>query len=278
MNCALRFLRPFRYPGGKTWLTPYIRQWLQSTGSRPTEFIEPFAGGGSVGLMVAAQNLSEHVTLVERDEQVAAVWQTIIYGDWRWLAERIVTFDFTPLNVQTELAREPKNLAEKAFQTILRNRISHGGILAPGAGVLKKGEREHGWYSRWYPETLKDRISSIAQFRNRITFIEGDGLEVIQQHVAYAKMVFFIDPPYTADDKKAGSRLYRHHIIDHELLFVLASKLAGDFLMTYSDHQSVLSMTKMYAFATHRISMHNTHHSHMEEILIGRDLTWIPDS
>lgn len=103
MNCALRFLRPFRYPGGKTWLTPYIRQWLQSTGNRPTEFIEPFAGGGSVGLMVAAQNLSEHVTLVERDEQVAAVWQTIICGDWRWLADRIVTFDFTPLNVQTDL-------------------------------------------------------------------------------------------------------------------------------------------------------------------------------
>ena len=37
---------PFRYPGGKTWLVPYIRQWLSSLPARPHEFIEPFAGGG----------------------------------------------------------------------------------------------------------------------------------------------------------------------------------------------------------------------------------------
>ena len=276
MKNALRFLSPFRYPGGKTWLTPCVRQWLQSTASRPTEFIEPFAGGGSVGLMVASEGLARHVTLVERDDQVAAVWRTIIYGDWRWLAERIATFDFTPQNVQAELDRAPRDLTEKAFRTILRNRVSHGGILAPGAGVLKKGEKEHGWYSRWYPETLRDRISLIAQYRSRITFIEGDGLEIIQRYAACADAAFFVDPPYTADEKKAGSRLYKFHIIDHEALFVLASKLAGNFLMTYSDHQSVLSMARTYSFDTHRIPMHNTHHSPMQEILIGRDLTWIP--
>ncbi|MDQ3584451.1 MAG: DNA adenine methylase [Acidobacteriota bacterium] len=50
---------PFRYPGGKTWLVPRIRQWLKQ---RPAEFIEPFAGGGIVGLTVAAENLAAHVT------------------------------------------------------------------------------------------------------------------------------------------------------------------------------------------------------------------------
>ena len=35
---------PLRYPGGKTWLIPHIREWLRHT--QPQLLIEPFAGGG----------------------------------------------------------------------------------------------------------------------------------------------------------------------------------------------------------------------------------------
>jgi DNA adenine methylase len=65
---------PFRYPGGKTWLVPRIRKWLASRPMIAREFVEPFAGGGIVSLTVAAENLAQHVTMVELDEQVAAVW------------------------------------------------------------------------------------------------------------------------------------------------------------------------------------------------------------
>ena len=36
---------PFRYPGGKTWLVPLVRQWLRSLPRRPALLVEPFAGG-----------------------------------------------------------------------------------------------------------------------------------------------------------------------------------------------------------------------------------------
>src|SRR5438309_2220482 len=39
---------PFRYPGGKTWLVPYIRDWLRSKQHPPAHLIEPFAGGAVV--------------------------------------------------------------------------------------------------------------------------------------------------------------------------------------------------------------------------------------
>src|SRR5947209_19817056 len=85
---------PFRYPGGKTWLVPRVRQWLASLKTKPAEFIEPFAGGGIVSLTVAAERLAGHVTMVELDEQVAAVWQTINErGEGAWLADRIEQFD-----------------------------------------------------------------------------------------------------------------------------------------------------------------------------------------
>lgn len=51
MSVPLR--SPFRYPGGKTWLVPRIRQWLAGLSVQETEFIEPFVGGGIVSLTVA---------------------------------------------------------------------------------------------------------------------------------------------------------------------------------------------------------------------------------
>src|SRR6185369_17093334 len=79
---------PFRYPGGKTWLVPRIRQWFGSLATRSNEFIEPFAGGGIVGLTVAAEQFTNSVRLVELDEGVASVWETIIQDDsgGEWLA------------------------------------------------------------------------------------------------------------------------------------------------------------------------------------------------
>ncbi len=60
--------------------------------------MEPFAGGGIVSLTVAAEDLAEHMTMVELDEQVAAVWHTIINNDeGNWLAEQIMSFDISSL-------------------------------------------------------------------------------------------------------------------------------------------------------------------------------------
>src|SRR5215203_692100 len=78
---------PFRYPGGKTWLVPRLRQWLLSKDPRPSELIEPFAGGGIVSLTAAFEGLAEHVTMVELDDQVAAVWEVMLNGHGEELAE-----------------------------------------------------------------------------------------------------------------------------------------------------------------------------------------------
>ena len=42
--------------------------------------IEPFAGGGIIGLTTGFEGLAEHVVLVERDPNVAACWHTILGG------------------------------------------------------------------------------------------------------------------------------------------------------------------------------------------------------
>jgi DNA adenine methylase len=266
---------PFRYPGGKTWLVPHIRRWLGQRATRPQSLIEPFAGGGIVGLTAAFERLAEHVTLVELDENIAAVWQTMLDGGAEWLADRIVSFDLTEAAVRSTLAQAPADTRERAFATILKNRVNRGGIMAPGASLVKHGEAGRGLASRWYPDTLKMRILAIAAIRDRITFIRGDGLVHMREHAYCPDTVYFIDPPYTAGrGKRAGSRLYSHSSLDHAELFRIAATLRGDFLMTYDDAGELRELARRHSFDTELVPMKNTHHAEMCELLIGRDLAW----
>lgn len=268
---------PFRYPGGKTWLVPRLRQWLMSLEMQPSLFIEPFAGGGSIGLTVAFERLADHIIMVELDKQVAAVWHTILEGDGEWLADALVSFQLTPHTVAEALGKADSTLSkrERAFNTLLKNRVNRGGILAPGAGLVKHGENGRGLASRWYPSTLKRRILDIVTIHDRITFIEGDGLEIMPSHAAEQDVAFFIDPPYTAAGKKAGSRLYNCSQLNHNELFKLAASLQGHFLMTYDDTEEVRDLARNHGFAVGVVAMKNTHHAKMTELLISRDMSWL---
>lgn len=272
---SVPFRSPFRYPGGKTWLVPRIRQWLLSKPTKPVLLIEPFAGGAIVGLTAAFESLTERVLLVERDPCVAAVWKTILGTDGEWLASRIVTFDLTAQSVDAVLQSEANTTRDLAFQTILRNRINRGGILADGAGRVKHGENGKGLTSRWYPETLQKRILEIVSLRERLTFIEGDGIEVMKANAARMDAAFFIDPPYTAAGKRAGSRLYTHSELDHAELFAIAETLRGDFLMTYDNAEEIGAMARQHNFDWESVAMKNTHHARMTELLIGPNLAWL---
>ncbi|MGH9596628.1 MAG: DNA adenine methylase [Edaphobacter sp.] len=264
---------PFRYPGGKTWLVPIVRKWLKNRGAR--ELVEPFAGGGIVSLTVAFEELTKCVTMVEFDDQVAAVWRTIFNGGAQRLADRIVNFTMTLDNVQAVLSKSNVSDEEFAFQTILRNRVSHGGILAPGSGLLKYGENGKGLKSRWYADTLYKRITNINHIRNNVSFIHGDGMKVMLDNREKKDVVYFIDPPYTAAGKKAGSRLYTHSELNHEYLFQITASMEGDFLMTYDNAGGVKDLALQHNFDMEPVSMKNTHHAEMTELLIARDLDWV---
>lgn len=266
-------LSPFRYPGGKTWLVPRVIRWLNIR-EQVSDFIEPFAGGGIVSLTVADLRLADHVTMVEKDEQIAAVWKTILEGDSQWLANEITSFEVTTQSVIARLKEPGSTLRERAFQTILKNRTYHGGIIAPGLAPLKNGENGRGIRSRWYPETLKKRILKLATLADRITFIEGDGIAVMKSMSHLQHATFFIDPPYTVAGKRAGRRLYNYSELDHDLLFRVTSQLAGDMLMTYDDAEGVRELATKYQFDIKAIAMKNTHHAEMKELLIGRELAW----
>jgi len=264
---------PFRYPGGKTWLVPLVRSWLRSLGAPIAELFEPFAGGGIVSLTAVFEGLANRATMVELDEDVAAVWTTILGGNGTWLAQRVLAFEPTHRGLQSLFCTTPASVEERAFVTLVRNRVARGGILAPGAGIVKHGENRKGVTSRWYPQTLSRRILAIAHRRQQIRFICGDGMRVLGDNAHRAECAWFIDPPYTV----AGRRLYRYSEVEHDRLFRLARGLAGDFLITYDDAPEIRYLARKHRLDTRVVSMTTTHHRAKRELLIGRSLQWLAD-
>lgn len=251
-------------------MVPYVRQWVGSLRHRPFEFAEPFAGGGIVGLSALFEGMAEKLVLVEIDRDVASVWKTILSVQGERLASEIISFKLCRESVLACVSGQPKNQFERAFQTIIRNRVQRGGILAPGASLMKQGENGRGLSSRWYPETLARRILAIYENRHRIRFRLEDGIQFIHDNASRKEVALFVDPPYTV----AGRRLYVHSQIDHERLFREVSNMKGDFLMTYDNAPPIRALASKFGFDTHAIPMKNTHHEIMSELLIGRDLGW----
>lgn len=267
----VRHLSPFRYPGGKTWLVPKVLEWLRTAEHPPSVFVEPFAGGAIVGLSVAAEKLAERVFLCELDDDVAAVWETIFHGSDREvddLSRKIISFEINRDNVRKILDGKPRSVKNRAFRTIVKNRVQRGGIMAAGAGLVKEGEVGKGLGSRWYPKTLSNRIKALRCLRERVDFEKGNAFDIVRRFANDPNAFFFIDPPYTAGGKNAGSRLYTHNKIDHQELFFLMASVRGSVMMTYDNTSEVTKLAEKNGFQINYVPMKNSHHNVIFELLI----------
>ena len=193
---------PFRYPGGKTWLIPCVRLWLQSQEKRPRLLIEPFAGGAVTSLTAVAEDLVSRACFAELDVDVAAVWTCALSSENEKLCRRLTDFKVTKAAVRALLAsvRSSGSVIEHALSVLLQNRMNHGGILAPGAGLLRKGEAGRGLRSRWYPQTLASRLTAFHKLKARLWFSHTDGHDLLASHKERKTTVAFVAPPYVVND------------------------------------------------------------------------------
>ena len=260
---------PLRYPGGKSWLIPHVRAWLRQ--AKPKVLIEPFAGGGTVSLTAVMEGLAGQAIMLERDHDVAAFWFAALrHGEE--LAERVRRFRVTRETVE-QLEEGPVNdVIDHGFRTLVLNRTRNAGILAPGASLTRQGENGKGVQSRWYPGTLADRIEAVRAHAHRISFCEADAMTILEGLMkGWGKeAALFVDPPYTAGGKSAGSRLYAHHVIDHAGLFRAMAAGTPDFLMTYDRAPEAIGLVRRHGFAGVTVRPQNAHNAKVAELVITR--------
>ena len=259
---------PLRYPGGKTWLIPHIQDWLRSM-PYPQKLIEPFCGGGIVSLTTVAEDLAEQSYMADIDKDIAAFWKAALRRGPE-LRERIAAFKPThaAITALESECYEDDDVVSTGFRTLVLNRTRRGGILAPGAALIRSGENGKGVSSRWYPETLVTRLKNIEEYSHRIKFDEKDGIQLLRDELTGDNVVVFADPPYTVGGKRAGARLYQHSEINHGQLFEILAGCDTEFLMTYNYSSEVEELIRNHDFYAVKVDMKNTHHARIPELVI----------
>jgi DNA adenine methylase len=256
---------PFRYPGGKARWYGIVKKWIRYTEAEM--LVEPFAGGAHIGVSAAINRDIDKVLLVEKDEKVAAVWETILSGNSDWLTERIREFEVNRESVEEVLTSATSSRKELAFATLLKNRVSRAGLLTSDSGNLRKGENGNGIGSRWYPDTLIKRIREVNSASNRIDFKQGDGLETMSKHSDGVDIAFFIDPPYP----KTGNRLYNYHDVCPRTVIEVSDSLNGSFLVTYNKRDEIFKILANKDMKIYDVKSSNSHNNDKTELIITGD-------
>ncbi len=259
---------PLRYPGGKTWLVPHIRKWLAD----PVDIlIEPFAGGGVVALTAVMEELAKQALMVELDRDLSSFWRAVLEHSEE-LIERIQSFTPSRDDVERIAHGAPQSVLDHGFRTLVLNRTRHGGVLAPDASLIRSGENGAGIGSRWYPDTLVDRVKNIAEHSDKLLLCESDGVRLLELLCDRPGTAFFVDPPYTAEGgKQAGTRLYTHSTVDHARIFAALAESQANFLMTYDCSSEIIALVRHHEFHAALVEMKSRHHLKMPELLITRD-------
>ena len=227
-------ISPLRYPGGKGGLAPFVGRVIEEQRSRPRTYVEPFAGGAGVAVRLLYDEYVEHIVINDLDAGVAAFWRSVF---WRTedLAQRVETAEVSVAAwrhhhaVYMNREREIDELS-LGFATFFLNRTNRSGILdaRPIGGLRQTGA----WKidARFNRDNLAWRIRELGRYRNRVTVLEQDGIQLSHKYLDRDSFIY-ADPPYLL----RGSDLYFDNLTweDHRELARILSASRARWLVTY---------------------------------------------
>lgn len=230
---------PLRWPGGKSRLAGDILQMCDT--DHMLNFIEPFAGGGSVGLSLLMSGNIKELYLNDKDYGIYSLFQ-VIKTDPFPLLELID--NFVPSKEEYRKAQTIVNrkyvgcdLLAAAWNLLITNRLSFSGIVK--ANCMSDPA------ARWTPKTLRKRILDIHSYSSHIHLSNQDACEFIEEMYWMPHATLFIDPPYYEKGKQLYSDYYTEE--EHEkLAFLLENLYKGfpgtDIILTYDDNPYIRNL------------------------------------
>ena len=234
---------PLRYPGGKTTLFPFFDKVIKENGLGHVTYIEPFAGGAGAALALLFLEKVDRIVINDLDRAIYSFWKSAVFSSKKFIEK----MDSTPITIkewrkQKLVYTNPKSKQfDLGFATFFLNRTNISGILdgCPIGGLDQKGK----WKidARFNKIGLADRICQIAQYKNRISVFNKDGVELINDYLGKEDTFIYLDPPYY----EKGAALYLNHYKkeDHAGLAKRLNDNADAFwLLTYDNKKEIKSL------------------------------------
>jgi len=230
------FYTPLRYPGGKRRLAPFVMRLLEANDLHDIEYVEPYAGGASLGLALLFEEYAATIHINDLSRPVYAFWHSVL-NDTDVLCRRIEKVPLTMKEWKRQRAvyegREDADLLDLGVAAFFLNRTNRSGIINGGVIGGQSQTGEWGIDARFNKAELIQRIRRVGRYRNRIRLYQQDALDFTNDVVTtLAGRVFsFYDPPYIAK----GQDLYlnTYTVEDHRRLAEGIVKLKHPWVVTY---------------------------------------------
>ena len=232
-------LSPLRYPGGKSKLIDYLFTKLQTC--KCDTFVEVFAGGCSFGLALLDAGIINHLVINDKDENLITFWNEVVNNPETLITKLQTIHPTMDDYIQAKKllnGKAPVSPTELAWAYLLVNRLSYSGIHKAGCQGGKNATI-NALLARYNPNRLIEQIKRISEMKNKITILNQDYINCIENYYWDDKTTLFIDPPYY----EKGKQLYTNYFTkeDHCTLAELITNLTlefpdtADILITYDD-------------------------------------------
>lgn len=243
------YYSPFRYPGGKGKIAPFVSLLIEKSGFNDCTYVEPFAGGAGVALYLLFEQKVSNIVINDFDKAIYSAWKAILEETDRFI-ELVncvpITLDEWKHQKEIYLNNNKHYSFELGFAAFYLNRTNRSGILSAGpiGGYDQKGK--YLIDARFNREALIDKIRSIKTYRTHIHLYNKDIVSFIASYLPkYQDRAFvYFDPPYY----HKGEELYRNYFTakDHSNLAKQISNLNCHWMVTYDDVDEIREIYSHY--------------------------------
>lgn len=249
----------------------FFRAVVEENGLQNGIYVEPYAGGASVGLALLLSGYVGKIVINDIDPHVHAFWHSVLYrtDDFCRLIEK------TPVTLsswreQWEIYRAPSRYGQlrKGFAFFYLNRTNRSGILNGGVigGLRQKGK----WKvdARFNKQALIERIQRIALHRRQISLHNMDAVELIRElkKKLPRKTLIYFDPPYYVKGKDLYLNFFEHS--DHERIVAEIKTLRHlRWIVTYDNVKPIRRLYRGYAATRYHLNYSAASVSKGQEVL-----------
>jgi DNA adenine methylase len=221
--------------------------------------VEPFAGGGGVGLALLLHGYVDRIVLNDLSEPIYAFWRGMLDEPARFI-DRILSAPLTPeewvRQRETFRSSEAKQF-ELGFAAFYLNRTNHSGILNGGMIGGHAQSSTFGMDARFNRQELAARVSRIARQSEKISVTRLDAADLLAQIstiCADRRPFIYIDPPYYVKGRDLYYDFYKD--ADHGRLrdAIIALPEVIPWVVSYDNVAPIVALYDGYETLTYDLS------------------------
>lgn len=230
-----QYASPLRYPGGKSCLTKHFIEIIKLNELSRKTYVEPFAGGAGAALSLLFLEYIDSIWINDADYNIYCFWYSVINESKKFIAKiKKSQVDLATWKQAKKIISNPYEYStfDVGFATFFLNRCNHSGVINAGpiGGMKQTGK----WKidARFNKVDLINRISKIANYKDRITISQFDAIQLFSK-INIKDCFIYFDPPYYQKGKELYLNYYEHQ--DHVSLSKEILKIKTYWILSYDN-------------------------------------------